>query len=466
MHLNIDNTKRAVGMGILRLSSFHIGIVISASILLISELLTRSDVPSLTSLQILCVSIYRVVFHPPARYPRPFVAKITDAYAGYHGWIGDVHLDAHQLHKKYGTFVRYGPNRLLVNSVNGLRDIYSHGKNVQKSTTYLPMVPRKNTWSTLTTIDKQHHRFKRGLLRSQLRNQQLEESEPMMLQYIQKLCTKLSEGSTLQEASEPRDMAQWCEFFTVDVMGSFTFGEELGMLESSENHFVMDKLHKYSGMMGVSLQIPSLAKLKLERILGFLTTWTRPQRLWNAWTSAFAARVLNTEPGCAKGIFPHIVAARDRRGNQLKIEELWAEGSFLLLAGFETSATTLAALFFYLAHNPGAYARLEAEIRSTFSNPSEICTGSNLTSCVYLDACINETMRMSPATPGSPLREVLRGGLVVDGQFVPPGIDVGCCIYALHHHPEYFEDPDTFIPERWMEARDENDTNWEERLAR
>lgn len=195
------------------------------------------------------------------------------------------------------------------------------------------MVPKKHAWSTLTTIDKHHHRFKRMLLSSQLRIQVLEEFEPMMLHYIDKLCSRLSEGSTPHIESNPRDMAQWCEFFTVDVIGSFAFGQKLGMLDSSENHFIMNALHRYSQTMGVYLQIPDISKLKLERISGVLTAWTKSQKAWRSWTTAFADQVLNAAAGGEKGVFSHIVAARDGEGNQLKMEELWAEGTFLLLAG-------------------------------------------------------------------------------------------------------------------------------------
>lgn len=103
----------------------------------------RPHVPVLISIPILCIAVYRLTLHPLARYPGPFLAKITDAYAGYHGWAGDVHLDAQRLHKRYGmmpdptilrvrrldktagSFLRYGPNRLLVNTSSGLRGEYS-----------------------------------------------------------------------------------------------------------------------------------------------------------------------------------------------------------------------------------------------------------------------------------------------------------------------------------------------------
>ena len=94
-------------------------------------------------------------------------------------------------------------------------------------------------------------------------------------------------------------------------------------------------------------------------------------------------------------------------------------------SGSDTSAITMCATFFYLTHNPEAYGRLVAEIRDTFSCLDDVRSGALMDSCVYLSACIEESMRMSPPTPRAPLREVKKGGIEVDGEYIPEGLDVG-----------------------------------------
>lgn len=84
--------------------------------------------------------VHRLFFHPLAKYPGPWLAKVSNLYAGYHAWKGDLHLDMWKCHEKYGEyipippelfpilirpfqigdFVRYGPNSLLVNTATGL----------------------------------------------------------------------------------------------------------------------------------------------------------------------------------------------------------------------------------------------------------------------------------------------------------------------------------------------------------
>lgn len=59
-------------------------------------------------------------------------------------------------------------------------------------------------------------------------------------------------------------------------------------------------------------------------------------------------------------------------------------------------------------------------------------------------------MRMSPPVPGDLTREVLPGGLDVDGISVPEGTQITTCRYSLHHNESVFPDPFVYRPERWI----------------
>ena len=96
------------------------------------------------------------------------------------------------------------------------------------------------------------------------------------------------------------------------------------------------------------------------------------------------------------------------------------------------------------------YEKLTAEIRKTFAQPEDIHAGQQLTSCRYLRACIDETMRITPPAATDPEREVLDGGLTIDGHYFGRGINVGVSIYALHHNEDTYRDPQVFKPERWI----------------
>lgn len=59
-------------------------------------------------------------------------------------------------------------------------------------------------------------------------------------------------------------------------------------------------------------------------------------------------------------------------------------------------------------------------------------------------------MRLSPSVGGILPREVLAGGMTIDGQRVPAGTVVGTPHYAVHHNQDYFPVPFAYAPERWM----------------
>lgn len=52
--------------------------------------------------QIIGIAIYRLYFHPLARYPGPFWAKLTQWHEARSTWRGRRHLDIHAMHEKYG----------------------------------------------------------------------------------------------------------------------------------------------------------------------------------------------------------------------------------------------------------------------------------------------------------------------------------------------------------------------------
>lgn len=136
------------------------------------------------------------------------------------------------------------------------------------------------------------------------------------------------------------------------------------------------------------------------------------------------------------------------------IDEIKTEAVTLIVAGADTVSTASSAMLFYLAHNPRCLEKLNVELRSKFSTVEDIRRGYELSSARYLRACIDETMRMSPPTPGYLGRCALEGGIIVDGQYFPAGTELGTSAYALHYNPDHYPRPNEFLPERWLQETD------------
>jgi cytochrome P450 len=147
----------------------------------------------------------------------------------------------------------------------------------------------------------------------------------------------------------------------------------------------------------------------------------------------------------------YMLEARDpETGTGFTRSELEAESGLLISAGSDTSSTALTAILFYLLHNTESLAKAKAEVRNYFSSVDDI-HGLNLsTKLPYIYACIDEGMRLSPPVPGHLYREVLEGGIEVDGHHIPQGAVVGVSPYVIHHNPDYFPEPFEFRPGRWI----------------
>jgi cytochrome P450 len=158
-------------------------------------------------------------------------------------------------------------------------------------------------------------------------------------------------------------------------------------------------------------------------------------------------------PQAAVTVVSMLMKAHDPvSGQKLSSKEVLAEATTLCVAGSDTSSTAMSATFFYLANTPRAYRRVQEEVRSLFESVEEICMGPKLSKLVYVRACIEEALRMSPPTGASPFREVLHTGATVNGRYFPPGVELGVGIYAIQHNPEYYPSPFEFRPERWLES--------------
>lgn len=154
-----------------------------------------------------------------------------------------------------------------------------------------------------------------------------------------------------------------------------------------------------------------------------------------------------------KDFFYYLLNAKDpETGKGLSTPELWGEANVLMIAGSDTTSTTLSATLFYLVRTPDALAKLCAEVRGAFSEVEDIVSGTRLNDLVYLKACIDEALRLAPAVPGAPPREVMEGGVMVDGVYLPAGTDCGTPVYSIHRQERYYREPEQFIPERWIEG--------------
>ncbi|KAK4120542.1 cytochrome P450-like protein [Parathielavia appendiculata] len=399
-----------------------------------------------------CLVIYRLFFHPLAKYPGPFLAKLTDAYMLYHAWKGDRHLELWRMHETYGKFVRFGPNSLSINSNTALKEIYGFRANVRKAEFYDAFVhPAPNTHNTR---DKDMHARKRRVLSHAFSDGAIKGVERYILANIRTFCEAVGDsGRVISEKkgwSSPKNMSDWCNWLAMDILGDLCFGKAFHMLDRPDNRYAVD-------LVGVAAQrhllcgtMPIINKLSLDKILFHKISAGRAKYMAYSRQQLTERTALGDETD-RRDFFYHLLKARDpETGQGFSTPELWGESNLLIIAGSDTTSTAMAATLFYLVRHPEALAKATAEIRAKFALLEDIHNGPALNSCTYLRACIDEAMRLSPSVGGLLPREVLAGGMTIDGERVPAGTIVGTPHYAIHHNPAYYPDPFAYRPERWI----------------
>ncbi len=129
-------------------------------------------------------------------------------------------------------------------------------------------------------------------------------------------------------------------------------------------------------------------------------------------------------------------------------KQLRDETMTLFLAGHETTAQMLAWTWYLLAENPNAEARLHEELRAVLNGRSP--EPSDFAKLPYLYALMHEVLRLYP--PAYITARTSIEPTQIAGYDFPPGSTMLMSQWVMHRDPRFYDDPDTFRPERWLEG--------------
>jgi cytochrome P450 len=184
--------------------------------------------------------------------------------------------------------------------------------------------------------------------------------------------------------------------------------------------------------------------LPLPRQLRFRRARRELQRVVDELVAGREAR-----PGGAAGddaLSRLIASARSEPDPAVGRRRLRDELVTLLLAGHETTASTLSWTLYLVDRDPHVWDRLHAEAVDVLGDgpPDE----AGLRRLTYTTAVVQEAMRLYP--PVWILPRLAQGDDEVAGYRVPAGADVVVCPYTLHRHPALWTDPERFDPDRFL----------------
>lgn len=262
-----------------------------------------------------------------------------------------------------------------------------------------------------------------------------------MLAYVASMCEATRRAMADVVPGRPTPVQPIAQRITLDVILETVLGVEDPSDRTSLGQLLTELLARSAHPL---LLVPAL---RLERL-----PWTAAaqgvrllqevdRRLY-----AFieAREVRGTREG--SDVLAMLLEARDEHGMPMSRVELRDALMTLLLAGHETTATTLAWAFGHLVAHPDALARAHEEVDRVFDG--DRLEPARVAQLTWIDAIVRETLRLRPVLPV--VGRVTKTPVVVDGTELPAGVMAVPCIYLVHRHPDVWPRPERFDPERFL----------------
>ncbi|KAK7178029.1 hypothetical protein DPSP01_014487 [Paraphaeosphaeria sporulosa] len=394
--------------------------------------------------------VYNVYFHPLRKFPGPKLAAATGLVFFYKMLCGEEVAYEHAMHKKYGEVVRLGPDRLTYITPQAWKDIAGAGagkrlENTKDATTLGPNIHGDLTMAAM--YGTAAHRAHRRIYAPAFSDRALKEQEPLILGYLKSLVRLIKEKAT-KEPDTGIDISKCLNFLTFDVMADLTFGEPLGLLETSE-------YTPWVAAIFGQLLFMSLGRAAREyKLFSKLLKAVMPKYVTEEAYKHYNNSADRVEKRLARGIdigkpdiWRLVMEKNDNGTTNLSKRDMTADAASFMFAGTETTATLVSGLLYLLLKNPEKMQRLQAEVRALKKEELNLEVLPHLH---YMVACISEALRIYPSAPIALFRVTPKGGNMICGEWIPERTRVAVPHYASYHSALNFKDPDSFIPERWL----------------
>ncbi|KAL4797260.1 cytochrome P450 [Aspergillus venezuelensis] len=398
-------------------------------------------------LYIAIVAVWSILLHPLHRIPGPKAWAVFPILRYISAIRGNLDKDLRQLHSVYGPVVRFGADEVSFITADAWKDIYGHGQ---------PQLPKvlnsaSNTDDIINSNHEEHSRLRRALSHA-FSAKGLQSQEPLLNIYVDKLIERLK---CIAESGVPADMVKWYNLTTFDIIGDLAFGEPFGGLDTSEYHhwvaliFGSVKAFSYVRLKdNYPMAFRLLQALVFRNASSFIEARRRQlehsaitvqKRLRNADSTAYSNRI---------DFMDSMLRHRGEK-NEITDRELEVNASVLIVAGSETTATLLSGATYWILRNPDVAARVTAEVRTVMKNESDITFQKVTAQLPYMQACLDEALRMYPPVP-SGLQRWTVVSTTISGYDIPAGMKVSVHHYAAYTSPTNFYLPHSFIPDRWL----------------
>ena len=363
---------------------------------------------------------------PPAealpRGPRLSPLALTLIWSLAPGWVMD------QCRRRLGdsftlTFFPSGRKLVLVSDPEAVKAVFTAPPEVAPSAAGASPIASIMGPSSVITLTGPEHMRQRKLLLPPFHGERMREYTDVIVQ-----ATRRSMAEWPLE--EPMKLSERTRSITLEVILRAVFGVEASRMDALRDAIGgLIGPTQFPALLLFALRGPSLDRPggSIGRALDHLDEVTYAE---------IARRRAQVDLEDRADILSLLLLARDEDGQSMTDQELRDELVTLLLAGHETTATSVAWAIERLVRHPDKLARLIAEIDAGGDDE-------------YMQAVISETLRVRPVVPL--VVRVLQAPLRVGARELPAGTRVVPSIYLTNRNPRVYDSPAEFRPERFLE---------------
>ncbi|KAI1338195.1 cytochrome P450 monooxygenase-like protein [Xylariaceae sp. FL0016] len=388
------------------------------------------------------MAVYRAFLHPLRNFPGPKLAALSQIYhfLSVRRRVNN-YKHIHRLHVQYGDYVRVGPNLLSVADPNMAERIHSQLSKADWYDIGQPLTNLAQIRDRSLHARRRRHGWDEAFSMKALRAYDLR-----VVKYADQLVSQIHARS-----GDVVSATDWLHWYAFDVMGDLAFGRSFGGLEKGQSHIYIKTIHETSPLpLGCLGTMPWLIQVMMSLVPDRLNAFTRLIH----YSSDCIEERKRRKPTVPDIMSPIIEAGTffpDAKRDQLL---LVGDARLLIIAGSDTVASTLIHSFYHLARDPSLVRRIRQELNANFIQNDGSFSIQKLQHLEYLNAFIQETLRMHPTNPGGLFRQTPPGGVTIGGHFLPGGVKVVSPHYTVQRSPKAFTYPDEFIPERWTTRRE------------
>ncbi|KAH7396370.1 cytochrome P450 [Pyrenochaeta sp. MPI-SDFR-AT-0127] len=411
------------------------------------------------------------------RIPGPFLASISQIWIVLQQRGRQRPLIDLALHRKYGSIVRIAPNEVLVSSPQSKKIIYGAASKFTKGDWY--SATDDCGWSgsdhldLLPELNMEKYRFQRRLIGAAYTASFMKELESGLDDILEKNLMIMS-----QRAGMTVNIDTFFAYFASDCVQMATFGKSLGFVEANADCGAIAFGHQLWLYMHWVGYLPIIHRTRLWYIHAILPKYKRLSSLFpqirldlnkpepkaapqKQKVSIYKFTADEVNQRIEKNVLPsHIHTIADKlfqiQAEKPALQDNWIKDMCIsgFNAGVETIGITISTFLSFVISHPGCQEKIQIEVDEAKAAGmlSSVPRLKEIESLPYLNACLSESRRLHPPFAHPLARVVPKGGVELEGHWIPAGTTVGVNPWVLGRDKSlYGEDADQFRPERWLE---------------